>query len=90
MPHSRLKTVIHVIGARPNYMKIAPRDGGVASGVGHPAALVSTGQHYDQSMAGSFLNELELPASRSQPRRRFGQSRCRPPGDDRVRGNLSG
>jgi len=62
MPHARSKTVVHVIGARPNYMKIAPVMEALRPAPGIRQVLINTGQHYDQSMAGSFLNELDLPA----------------------------
>jgi UDP-N-acetylglucosamine 2-epimerase (non-hydrolysing) len=56
-----LKTVIHVVGARPNYMKIAPIIEALRPVAGIRQILVNTGQHYDESMAGGFLRELELP-----------------------------
>jgi UDP-N-acetylglucosamine 2-epimerase (non-hydrolysing) len=55
------KTVIHVVGARPNYMKIAPVMEALRSVAGLRQVLVNTGQHYDESMAGGFLKELDLP-----------------------------
>jgi UDP-N-acetylglucosamine 2-epimerase (non-hydrolysing) len=55
------KVVIHVVGARPNFMKIAP----VIEALRHEPKLrqilVNTGQHYDEAMAGGFLTELGLP-----------------------------
>jgi UDP-N-acetylglucosamine 2-epimerase (non-hydrolysing) len=53
--------VVHVVGARPNYMKIAPvraaleREGRVEQ------RLVHTGQHYDHLLRDVFFKELELP-----------------------------
>jgi len=55
------KTIIHVVGARPNYMKIAPVIEALRPVPGIRQILVNTGQHYDESMAGGFLKELELP-----------------------------
>jgi len=55
------KTVIHVVGARPNYMKIAPVMEALRPLSGIRQMLVNTGQHYDEAMAGSFLKELDLP-----------------------------
>jgi UDP-N-acetylglucosamine 2-epimerase (non-hydrolysing) len=55
------KTVVHVVGARPNYMKIAPVIEALRPVTGLRQILVNTGQHYDESMAGGFLRELELP-----------------------------
>ncbi len=53
--------VVHVVGARPNYMKVAPvyaaleRRGNIAQ------RLVHTGQHYDILMKDVFFAELPLP-----------------------------
>ena len=55
------KTIIHVVGARPNYMKIAPVMEALRTAAGVRQVLINTGQHYDESMAGGFLTELELP-----------------------------
>jgi UDP-N-acetylglucosamine 2-epimerase (non-hydrolysing) len=61
MPHSTDKTVIHVVGARPNFMKVAPIIEALRPVAGLRQILVNTGQHYDDAMAGGFLRELELP-----------------------------
>jgi UDP-N-acetylglucosamine 2-epimerase (non-hydrolysing) len=50
-----------VVGARPNYMKIAPVIEALRPVAGIRQILINTGQHYDESMAGGFLKELELP-----------------------------
>jgi UDP-N-acetylglucosamine 2-epimerase (non-hydrolysing) len=54
--------VMHIVGARPNFMKAAPI---VAEMTRRPdlfeSLLVHTGQHYDESMSGTFFRELELP-----------------------------
>jgi UDP-N-acetylglucosamine 2-epimerase (non-hydrolysing) len=55
------KTIIHVAGARPNYMKVAPVIEALRPMTGIRQLLVNTGQHYDESMAGSFFKELDLP-----------------------------
>jgi UDP-N-acetylglucosamine 2-epimerase (non-hydrolysing) len=55
------KLVLHVLGARPNYMKIAPVFEALKSRPGIRQALVNTGQHYDEAMAGIFLKEFGLP-----------------------------
>jgi UDP-N-acetylglucosamine 2-epimerase (non-hydrolysing) len=49
--------VMSVVGARPNFMKVAPvmRVGSVQH------VLVHTGQHYDDSMSRAFFEELEIP-----------------------------
>ena len=55
-----MKTVVHVIGARPNYMKIAPLMAALDGSCRQ--VLVNTGQHYDDSMARAFVRDLGLPA----------------------------
>jgi UDP-N-acetylglucosamine 2-epimerase (non-hydrolysing) len=52
-------TALNVVGARPNFMKIAPittamRDAGMEP------VLVHTGQHYDDNMSAVFLEEFGL------------------------------
>jgi UDP-N-acetylglucosamine 2-epimerase (non-hydrolysing) len=57
-----LRKVLHVVGARPNFMKVAPL---MAEMARRPQAfeqlLVHTGQHYDENMSGSFFRDLDLP-----------------------------
>jgi UDP-N-acetylglucosamine 2-epimerase (non-hydrolysing) len=55
------KTIVHVVGARPNYMKIAPLMDALRSVDGVRQILVNTGQHYDEAMARGFIRELQLP-----------------------------
>ncbi|MEK6320288.1 MAG: UDP-N-acetylglucosamine 2-epimerase (non-hydrolyzing) [Acidobacteriota bacterium] len=54
--------IINVVGARPNFMKIAP----VIHEMRRRSArirplLVHTGQHYDESMSDSFFEDLQIP-----------------------------
>ena len=57
-----LKRILHVVGARPNFMKIAPIIRALASyGNAFDQHLVHTGQHYDPNMSQVFFDELELP-----------------------------
>jgi UDP-N-acetylglucosamine 2-epimerase (non-hydrolysing) len=53
-------TVIHVVGARPNFMKAAPVIRGLEQ-AGVPQTVVHTGQHYDERMSDVFFRQLELP-----------------------------
>ena len=48
-------------GARPNFMKVAPLYHAFRASAVFDVALVNTGQHYDDRMAGSFFRELNLP-----------------------------
>ena len=54
--------IINVVGARPNFMKIAP----VIDEMRRRSSrieplLVHTGQHYDESMSDSFFEDLHIP-----------------------------
>ena len=52
--------ILHVVGARPNFPKLAPvHRAGVASGV--EQVVVHTGQHYDDVMSASFFDSLGIP-----------------------------
>ncbi len=53
--------LMHVVGARPNFVKIAPIYREVASRPGLEQMLVHTGQHYDPEMSGVFFEEFGLP-----------------------------
>ena len=54
--------VINVVGARPNFMKVAPIVAAMKRRAErfHPL-VVHTGQHYDAAMSDSFFRDLELP-----------------------------
>jgi UDP-N-acetylglucosamine 2-epimerase (non-hydrolysing) len=52
---------VAVVGARPNFMKIAPLMWEVNRRAGVEAVLVHTGQHYDQKMSQLFFDELHIP-----------------------------
>jgi UDP-N-acetylglucosamine 2-epimerase (non-hydrolysing) len=60
---SRPYHILSVVGARPNFMKIAPL---VAQLRREPQifshTLVHTGQHYDEKMSKVFFDELNIPA----------------------------
>lgn len=52
-----------VVGARPNYMKMAPLARAFAAHAGLPkVVLVHTGQHYDVAMNERLFADLDLPA----------------------------
>jgi UDP-N-acetylglucosamine 2-epimerase (non-hydrolysing) len=53
--------VVHVVGARPNFVKAAPVHRALADR-GLQQLVVHTGQHYDADMSQVFFRELELPA----------------------------
>jgi UDP-N-acetylglucosamine 2-epimerase (non-hydrolysing) len=51
--------VVHIVGARPNFMKVAAVHRGLAGKADQ--ILVHTGQHYDQLMSDVFFAQLGLP-----------------------------
>jgi UDP-N-acetylglucosamine 2-epimerase (non-hydrolysing) len=53
--------VVHVVGARPNYMKVAPVYAELERRGNVEQRLVHTGQHYDALMKDVFFAELPLP-----------------------------
>jgi len=54
--------VLCVVGARPNFMKIAPVIRAMRGAALHlPIGLVHTGQHYDQEMNQQFFQTLQIP-----------------------------
>jgi UDP-N-acetylglucosamine 2-epimerase (non-hydrolysing) len=52
---------VHVVGARPNFMKIAPIMSVLGRHTSVEQLLVHTGQHYDQAMSQVFFDELAIP-----------------------------
>ncbi len=53
--------VVHVVGARPNYMKVAPVYAELERRGRVDQRLVHTGQHYDALLKDVFFAELPLP-----------------------------
>lgn len=61
-PIADLGPVICVVGARPNFMKMAPILRAMATHVPPlPVLLVHTGQHYDKDMSDRLFEDLRLP-----------------------------
>lgn len=57
-----MRTVLNVVGARPNFMKIAPIVAELRRRSGRfRQVLVHTGQHYDEAMSESFFTDLGIP-----------------------------
>src|SRR6185503_13655610 len=55
------QVVAHVVGARPNYMKMAPVYAELAQRELVDQYLIHTGQHYDAKLSDVFFSELPLP-----------------------------
>jgi UDP-N-acetylglucosamine 2-epimerase (non-hydrolysing) len=54
-------TILSVVGARPNFMKLAPLAHALARRRGVTHMIVHTGQHYDREMSEVFLQGLTIP-----------------------------
>ena len=52
--------IINVVGARPNFMKIAPLMSEMKKYPEIEPILVHTGQHYDENMSKLFFDDLSL------------------------------
>jgi len=53
--------ILHVVGARPNFMKVAPILAQLRKRSGVAQVLVHTGQHYDARMSDVFFQDLGMP-----------------------------
>ncbi|MDP6965957.1 MAG: UDP-N-acetylglucosamine 2-epimerase, partial [Candidatus Marinimicrobia bacterium] len=53
--------IVHVVGARPNFMKVAPVWRAIDREIGCRQILIHTGQHYDVNMSELFFTDLALP-----------------------------
>lgn len=53
--------ILHVVGARPNFIKVAPMMQALGSYSGVRQTLVHTGQHYDANMSDVFFRQLNMP-----------------------------
>jgi UDP-N-acetylglucosamine 2-epimerase (non-hydrolysing) len=60
------KLVLHIVGARPNYMKVAPVWAALEQLGSVEQQLVHTGQHYDREINDVFFDELPLPKPHHQ------------------------
>ena len=55
-----MNPIILVVGARPNFMKIAPILAELSARE-VPTILLHTGQHYDENMSKVFFDQLKIP-----------------------------
>lgn len=60
-PGGRRWKLLSVVGARPNFMKIAPIAHELAKRDDVQHVIVHTGQHYDANMSKVFFEDLEIP-----------------------------
>ncbi len=62
MSSSEKKEILCIVGARPNFTKIAPIIAAMkAKGKNISPYLLHTGQHYDEAMKASFFKQLGIP-----------------------------
>jgi UDP-N-acetylglucosamine 2-epimerase (non-hydrolysing) len=54
--------ILHIVGARPNFMKMAPVWRALAKHAAVRQTVVHTGQHYDANMSDIFFVQLAMPA----------------------------
>ena len=55
--------ILHIVGARPNFMKLAPVWRALKRYSKIQQTLVHTGQHYDDEMSDVFFQQLQIPAA---------------------------
>ncbi len=53
--------ILHVVGARPNFMKMAPVHRALGAYPRIQSHILHTGQHYDRLMSDVFFEDLQLP-----------------------------
>lgn len=53
--------ILSIVGARPNFMKVAPLHRAFLKCPDIESKIIHTGQHYDARMSDVFFNQLELP-----------------------------
>jgi UDP-N-acetylglucosamine 2-epimerase (non-hydrolysing) len=78
--------VVHVVGTRPNYMKVAPVYAALEQRGNVEQLLIHTGQHYDALMKDVFFAELPLPRPHVQLDAQTAEDAL--PGLERVFGEL--
>jgi UDP-GlcNAc3NAcA epimerase len=54
--------ILSIVGARPQFVKLAMISRAVAGRMGWEHRIVHTGQHYDAGLSDIFFSELEIPA----------------------------
>ena len=55
-----MKNITIIVGARPNFMKVAPLLRLIDKEKDFDTTLIHTGQHYDKKMSDVFFQDLEI------------------------------
>jgi UDP-GlcNAc3NAcA epimerase len=58
---NRKRTIVTIVGARPQFIKASAVSAAIAASSGLQEVIVHTGQHYDANMSDVFFNELGIP-----------------------------
>ena len=53
--------ILNIVGARPNFMKVAPLHRAFSKNPNITSKIIHTGQHFDAKMSDVFFEQLELP-----------------------------
>lgn len=53
--------IVHIVGARPNFMKLAPVVRALSQYPQFKQDIIHTGQHYDNNMSDIFFSQLDIP-----------------------------
>lgn len=61
IPFNEAELVVHVVGARPNFVKMAPLIDALRRRGVNEQFVVHTGQHYDRKMSDEILEDLGFP-----------------------------
>ena len=56
-----MTSILAVVGARPNFVKMAPITEALAAREGVDVRLLHTGQHYDRALSDGFIERLGMP-----------------------------
>ncbi|MFN0082321.1 MAG: UDP-N-acetyl glucosamine 2-epimerase [Ferruginibacter sp.] len=56
-----MKTILHIVGNRPQFIKLAVLHSELAKDTGIVQKIIHTGQHYSSNMSDIFFSELQIP-----------------------------
>ena len=56
-----MPSIVHIVGARPNFVKMAPVIRALRGNSALRQVVAHTGQHYDRALSDEMLHDLELP-----------------------------